>query len=106
MPVIRYLQSSALDVRHSVEEILLKQPRRERGRCKTHVASGYAKKENLLPCRENPCAKNFREYLAKPSSASEHKELRAAALLFARYTQFQPSRSRWLEDYGAAKLHT
>jgi len=106
MPVIRNLQSSAFKIRHSVEEIFLKQPGRQRGCCKPGVATRYAKKENFLPGRENPFAKDFWENFAKPCPASEKTNcsvLNRSPWLVTNL--FKSSRSCRLEDLGAAILH-
>src|SRR5882762_255663 len=49
MLVKRNLQSPSLDVRHSINQVFLKQPRRQRRRCKPHIACRNAEEEHFLP---------------------------------------------------------
>src|SRR6266436_7838241 len=90
MPVIRNLQSSAFNVRHSVEEILLKQPGWQRRRSKPRIARGYPKEKNFLPRREDPRAQNFRKHFAKPCAASKHEFARHYAFALACHHRFLP----------------
>src|SRR6266403_625368 len=90
MAVICNLQSPALNVRHSVEEILLKQPGRQRRRSKPRIARGYSKEKNFLPRREDARPQNFRKHSAKPCSASKHEFARHYAFALACYHRFLP----------------
>src|SRR6266576_672184 len=49
MLVKRNLQSPSLDVRHSINQVFLKQPRRQRRRRKSHIACRNTEEEHFLP---------------------------------------------------------
>src|SRR5256884_122778 len=66
-------QPAALDVRHAVHQILLKQPRWQRRRSKPRFSRRYPEKENFLPRWKNARAQRIREDLAEPSAACKNK---------------------------------
>src|SRR5437016_5150475 len=66
-------QPAALDVRHAVHQILLKQPRWQRRRSKPRFSRRYPEKENFLPRWKNARAQHIREDLAEPSAACKNK---------------------------------
>src|SRR5713101_3145095 len=73
MLVKRNLQSAPLDVRHSINQVFLKQPSRQRRTCKSHIACRNTEEKYFLPRRENPCAENVRENFAKPRATRKHE---------------------------------
>src|ERR1700676_1193862 len=80
VPVHCNLQSPALQVRHPVNLILLKQPRWQRWRRKPRIARRRAKEKHLLPGGENSLPQNLREKFREPSSASKDKYISLNAL--------------------------
>src|SRR5216684_7682576 len=73
-------QPSALQIRHPINLIFLKQPRRQRRRRKSRIPRRNAKEKHLLPAGKNPRAQNVRKNFPKPSPARKHKRVRLDAL--------------------------
>src|SRR5277367_5052407 len=69
----RNLQPAALNVRHSVVLIFLKQPCWQGRWRESRVSRRHAKKEDFLPARENSLSKNLGKHFAEPGSASKYK---------------------------------
>src|SRR6267142_4611121 len=73
MLVKRNLQSPSLDVRHSIHQLLLKQPGGQRRRRKPCIARRNAEEEHFLSRRKDSRAEKFWEYFSKPRATSKHE---------------------------------
>src|SRR5437879_4141 len=68
LPVLveRNLQSSSFDVWHSINQVLLKQPSRQRRCRKPRISRRNPKEKYFLPRRKYPRSKNIRKNFPKP----------------------------------------
>src|SRR3982074_3471191 len=80
MPVQRKLQSAALQIRHAINFVLLKQPRRQRRWSEARVSRRHAEEKYLLPAGKNARTQNLWKQFCKPGSASKDKPFRLDAL--------------------------
>src|SRR5260370_664564 len=80
VPVHRDLQPPAFQIRHPVNLILLKQPRRQRLPRKSRIPRAHAQEKHFLPARENPSPQNLRKKFPQPCPAGKHKRVRLDAL--------------------------
>src|SRR5260370_21717390 len=106
MLVKRNLQSTAFDVRHSINQVFLKQPSRQRRRRKPHISRWNPKEKHFLSRREYPQPKNVWKNLSKPWPARKNKLPRRNAFATACFYFVRAAGSRWLEDLPAAILRS
>src|SRR6266699_2405640 len=102
MLVKRNLQSPSLDVRHSINQVFLKQPSRQRRCRKPRISRRNPEEEHFLSRREYPRPKNTRKNFPKPRPACKHKLPSRNAFATACFYFVNAARSRWSEDLRAA----
>src|SRR5690348_735379 len=103
--VERNLQSTTLDVRHPVDQVFLKQPRRQRWRSKSRFAGRYAEKENFLPRGKNSSAEHIRENLPQPRPTCKDELSRGDTLSLVRSHVLHGPCFSWVYSLPAAILH-
>src|SRR6266436_3020290 len=96
------LQSSSFDVRHSINQVFLKQPSRQRRCRKPRIARGNPKEKHFLSRREYPRLKNVRKNFSKPRPARKNKIPRRDFFAATCFYFVNAAGSRWPEDLSAA----
>src|SRR5258708_16414580 len=66
-------QPAAFEIGHSVHQVMLKKPGRQRRRRKTRIASRYAKEEDFLPARKDSSSEDVWKKFAQPRATCKGK---------------------------------